>query len=400
MKIVIVITRYGGDVVGGQETLVREFAERLCARGHEVTVLATCVRSLGTWADELPAGATSENGVRVERFPTVPRDHELAGRIQHAINAGLDLPESMQRAWVRNTGYSPGLQRRLDELALTSDVLLFAGYLFSSTVDGALRQPSKSVVLPLLHDEPNARFATTGNVLRGVAGLIFNTAAERDLGERLWGPLPPSSIVGGGVATLGAAPDVQRWRDHRGITGDVIAHAGRRGEGDKNLPLLIEAVTAYNLMRRGGEPLLLVTMGSGTPAIPRSARPYVVDLGFVSDAERLAWQAAAIAVANLSLNESLSLVLLEGWSVGTPAIVHADCDVTRRACAESSGGLWVTGVDEFVAAVDRLRDDPALRQSLADAGLRYVARRYSWDAVMDRLEAALGLLVPAPVAGP
>jgi glycosyltransferase involved in cell wall biosynthesis len=39
--------------------------------------------------------------------------------------------------------------------------------------------------------------------------------------------------------------------------------------------------------------------------------------------------------------------------------------------------------------VDRLRTDPGLRDALACAGRRYVARRYSWPAVLGRLEAAV-----------
>src|ERR1700737_395831 len=102
MRIAFVITRYGADVVGGQESETREFAERLAARGHQVSVLSTCVRSLVTWANDVAPGVTIENGVRVERFPAQGRDHVLVGRLQHAIDAGLGLPEHLERPWGRN----------------------------------------------------------------------------------------------------------------------------------------------------------------------------------------------------------------------------------------------------------------------------------------------------------
>jgi len=37
-SIAMVVQRYGADLVGGSETLAREYAERLGGRGFEVTV--------------------------------------------------------------------------------------------------------------------------------------------------------------------------------------------------------------------------------------------------------------------------------------------------------------------------------------------------------------------------
>ncbi|CAN5744993.1 hypothetical protein BH20VER1_BH20VER1_21090 [soil metagenome] len=38
--------------------------------------------------------------------------------------------------------------------------------------------------------------------------------------------------------------------------------------------------------------------------------------------------------------ESLSIVLLETWAVGRPAIVNAKAEVLKGHCARSNGGLW------------------------------------------------------------
>jgi len=80
---------------------------------------------------------------------------------------------------------------------------------------------------------------------------------------------------------------------------------------------------------------------------------------------------------------------MEGWLSGTPAIVDAGCAVTREHCAESGGGVWVGDAEEFAAVVDRLRGDPGLRTALGESGRRYVSCRYSWPAVLGRLEAAV-----------
>ena len=61
--------------------------------------------------------------------------------------------------------------------------------------------------------------------------------------------------------------------------------------------------------------------------------------------------------------------------------------------AQSGGGVWVRNAEEFAAVLDRMRADPSLRTALGEAGRRYVARRYSWPAVLRRLEAAVRELV-------
>ena len=46
-RVAFVVPRYGVDVVGGAETLVRGFAEHLAAEGHAVEVFTTCARESG-----------------------------------------------------------------------------------------------------------------------------------------------------------------------------------------------------------------------------------------------------------------------------------------------------------------------------------------------------------------
>ena len=55
-RIAFVPPRYGDDVVGGAETVLRQAAERLAARGWEVEILTTCVRDHYTWANAYPPG--------------------------------------------------------------------------------------------------------------------------------------------------------------------------------------------------------------------------------------------------------------------------------------------------------------------------------------------------------
>ena len=67
-----------------------------------------------------------------------------------------------------------------------------------------------------------------------------------------------------------------------------------------------------------------------------------------------------MALVSPSANESFSLVLLEAWVAGVPAVVNGRCAVTREHCERSGGGLWFDGYAQFEAVVDRL-DDADLR---------------------------------------
>jgi glycosyltransferase involved in cell wall biosynthesis len=393
MRLAIVAPRYGPGIVGGAETLCRDHAERLRAAGHDVEVLTTCARDHFTWRNELPAGRTVIDGVTVHRYPvTITKDWATVTTLHARLDAGFRLDEAAERRWVENTGYSEPLLAGIAEAAQRVDAVLFAPYLFASTVFGARVAPERSLIIPCLHDEAYARFGIVQETLRGAAGLIFNSAPERDLARALLGDtLPDNRVVGVGFDEPGAL-DPDAWRQRTHIDGDIVSYAGRR-EIAKNFPLLLEWMTAYNQSLSRCGPATLAAMGSGDIRAPRSARRVVRDLKFAPQHDKLQAFAASVATAQLSLNESFSYVLMESWLAGTPVLVHADCAVTRAHCEESGGGLWVREAETFAEALDRLRRDPALRARLAASGGRYVRTHYSWPAVLARLEGAVRELV-------
>ncbi|HZI37358.1 MAG TPA: glycosyl transferase family 1, partial [Acidimicrobiia bacterium] len=74
-RIAFVPPRYGDDVVGGAETVLRQAAERLAGRGWEIDILTTCARDHYTWANAYPAGSERHGDLTVFRFPVVhPRE--------------------------------------------------------------------------------------------------------------------------------------------------------------------------------------------------------------------------------------------------------------------------------------------------------------------------------------
>src|SRR6516165_7457506 len=91
-RLAVVVPRYGPDVVGGAESVVRELAEGLAERGHAVDVLTSFARDHTTWHNEYPEGAEVVDGVTVRRFPAVVSRTRNARVLFHrAIAAGSPL---------------------------------------------------------------------------------------------------------------------------------------------------------------------------------------------------------------------------------------------------------------------------------------------------------------------
>jgi glycosyltransferase involved in cell wall biosynthesis len=84
--------------------------------------------------------------------------------------------------------------------------------------------------------------------------------------------------------------------------------------------------------------------------------------------------------------ESLSLLALESFAVGTPILANARSDVLVEHCRSSNAGLWYADRDEFVEALRVLLSDERLRRTLGQNGKDYVRRNYRWDVIMSKYE--------------
>jgi len=86
-RLLFVVPRFGRDVVGGAETLVRGLVTRALGPGDQATVATTCAVDHATWRNVLPAGESVEDGIRVLRFPVGARDAERHGRLHGRLQA-------------------------------------------------------------------------------------------------------------------------------------------------------------------------------------------------------------------------------------------------------------------------------------------------------------------------
>lgn len=392
-RVAFVPPRFGPQVVGGSEAVIREVAIGLAARGWEIEVLTTCAINHYTWANDLPEGTSQEDGVTVRRFPTVPQASRSGLRAQRAIQAGTIPPLDDQWTWVSWRFTVPGLFRHLLRHGGGFDSVVFSPYLFWNTTACMAAVPDNAVVMPCLHDETYARLDVVRPALAAPKSVWFLSEPEHELAHSLGAVAPRHTVTGAGVGVPDRyEPD--RLRARHGLTRPFLLYAGRR-ELDKGWDWLLGAYAES--LRNGLTGVDLVTIGTGDVAVPpelglAALGGRVVDLGFVSETERNDAFAAALAYVQPSRMESFSRTIMEAWLAGTPVLAITGSAVVAWHCERSGAGLPFADGTELARHVSRLLSEPAEAAAMADRGRRYVLDNYSWPVVLDRMEADLASL--------
>ena len=378
--------RYGPGVVGGAESVLAETARGLAERGWTVEILTTCARDHFTWANEFPEGVSVDGPLTVRRFAAVVDTPRIERATLHArILAGETLTITEQQRWVNDDLRVPDLFHHLLDRGDEYRALVFAPYLFWPTFACGQVVPERTILMPCLHDEPEARLPLFAPLFSGTHGVWFLSEPEAALAHRIQ-PLPPrTALIGAGVS-VPAGYDPEGFRSRYGLDGRFVLYAGRR-EGAKGWEVLVDsfadAVARHNL------PFTLVTTGTGPVLPPASLVGRVVDLGFLPEDELANAYAAADAYLQPSALESFSRTIMEAWLAGTPVIANADAAVVRWHCERSGAGLLYETPEELAACLDFVAQRPDEARKLASGGRAYVLGNYSPSDVLDGIESTL-----------
>lgn len=384
-RIAFVPPRYGTEIVGGSEAVMREAAHGLAGRGWQVDVLTTCARDHYTWHNEYPAGTTTDDGVVVHRFPVedAARNRER-NRIEARIQSGASVSFSDQLVWLDGLFRVPALFHHLVMNANLYEAVILSPYLFWTTVTGATIVPERTIVMPCLHDEPYAYLDVLEPVLSDVARLWFLSEPEHQLAHRC-ATLPPHEVTGAGVH-IPERYDPEGFRARHGLERPYLLFAGRREHG-KGWDSLLSAF--HFALRQHDLPFDLVTIGVSPAGSQPDASGRVHDLGFLDEDEVPDAFAAATAYIQPSTNESFSRTIMESWLALTPVIVNAGSEVLQWHCDRSGGGLTYSDEFELAQCLSFLAAAPDAAARLAQSGRDYVLANYRWDVVLDAMEAGL-----------
>ncbi|WP_402466262.1 glycosyltransferase family 4 protein [Isoptericola aurantiacus] len=365
-----IVCPYSFDAPGGVQFHVRDLAEALRTRGHEVSVLAPAGDDT-----EVPDVVTSAgravpvryNG-SVARLAFGPR---AASRVRRWIDAGdfdvLHLHEpmtpsvSMLALWVAH------------------------GPVVATFHTSQVRSRALQVAFPLLRQ----------SLEKISARIAVSEDARRTLVDHLGGD---AVVVPNGVYVDGfdVAPD-PRWQGTS--EAPTIAFLGRLDEPRKGLQVLAEA--APRILRSvPGARFLVAGRGDAGRAAAEAAlgehARSVEWLGGVSDADKAALlRSADLYVAPQTGGESFGIVLVEAMSAGT-GVVASDLGAFRRVLDDGAAGrLFRTGEpDDLAAAVLAALADPADTQARRERASRFV-RHFDWSTVTDQVLAVYEMSVAA-----
>ncbi len=381
-KIAFVIPWYGKDIPGGAEAECRRTAENLAKRDLKVEILTTCIHKHDSdWGINYhPEGITIENGVKVRRFRVDQRRGEIFNLLNAKILKGGILSESEEKIFLQNMVNSRHLYNFIRDNA-KSYIFFFIPYLFSTTYYGARISPKNSHLIACLHDEGYARFKHFKRLYPRLAGIIFHTKSEMELGRSLYDlDEERCYLLGEGVDTdFTKNPD--RFRKKYSISEPFILYAGRKAQG-KNVDILIDFYKKYR-ERHPDTPLKLVLLGGGE--LPGAYRDVegMIDLGFLPVQDKYDAMAAANIFCLPSDKESFSIVIMEAWLCDTPILVNGNCAVTKEHVIRSNGGLYFSNYPEFEESVNTLLNNQVLAKKLAKAGRNYVLANYTWDKICE-----------------
>ena len=393
------LAQFYAPIVGGEERMTESLAAELAARGHDVAVAT--LRQPGLAAFELL------DGIRVHRLPGLAQrigrlfsedgrrhappapDPETVIALRRVI--ALERPDVVHgHNWLAHA-YLP-----LRHNHAAAYVLSLHDYSLVCAIKRMMRLgepcsgpgPLKCVACAGRHygravGPPVALLtALSGRAQRRAADLFLPVSNEvaRRCGLAAAG-LPyevvPNFRTERESPPAGELPPRKRLPDEPFIlfAGDVTT--------DKGVGVLLDA---HSRMKTSA-PLVL----AGRPVEPDllPMRDDVINLGLLPHDELLAaWKRCAVGVVPSIWPDPFPTVALEAMAAGT-AVVVSRIGGLPEAVVDGESGLLVEPGDagELARALDRLLDDPALRERLGAGGQERV-QRFTAPAVVPLYEAA------------
>lgn len=246
------------------------------------------------------------------------------------------------------------------------------------------------VITPHHHPKWNGhRYRVYDSIYRQADAVLAATAAESNALQALGVSAERIHVIGG--AAEPAIPTDPRRFLHKLMRppdpcilfiGQMYAYKG-----------IAALLAAADIVNGRGLAVNLVYIGPTTSysenLFKEESRPWLYVLGPVSKQDK--WDAidAARVVCVPSSQEAFGLVLVEAWQKGVP-VIGGDIPATREVVQHGRTGLLVPPGD-VEALADALFDvcsDEAAAKEMGQHGAATAAERFTWKAVVDRVNVA------------
>ncbi|MEV8059392.1 glycosyltransferase family 4 protein [Streptomyces antimycoticus] len=347
-----IVCPYSWDVPGGVQFHIRDLADHLIRRGHQVSVLAPA-------DDETPLPPYV---VSAGRAVPVPYNGSVA-----RLNFGF-LSAARVRRWLHDGGF--------DVIHIHEPTSPSLGLLACWAAQGP-------IVATFHTSNPRSRamiaaYPILQPALEKISARIaVSEYARRTLVEHLGGD---AVVIPNGVDVdfFADAEPKEEWR------GETIGFIGRIDEPRKGLPVLMRALPKIFEARPGAR-LLIAGRGDekeAVAALPAPLRERVEFLGMVSDEDKARLlRSVDVYVAPNTGGESFGIILVEAMSAGA-AVLASDLDAFAQVLDGGAAGELFANedADALAAAAVRLLGDDKRLTELRERGSRHV-RRFDWSTV-------------------
>lgn len=396
-KIAIVVQRGGKDIVGGSEGYAYQMANILSAV-FKVDILTTTAKDHISWNNHYPEGVEVQNeNFNIVRFNNdfIRDDYWL--RLNGALEKETNLlvyailseeektvhREKFSRVsfgyathWIKREGpYSSKLLNFIKENNKSYDTFIFMTYLYPTTYFGVdmVENKKKIFFIPTYHDELPA-YLPIFQKYRKYNHLFLTRSEQKTAEELIYKKRVDGQIVGFGMKDKVGQGDIGK------SDGKYVLYAGRLEE-TKGVQRLYDFFCRY--VDEEKSEIRLYTIGDGH--LKNFKHRAVEYKGFVSEEEKLSLMKDALLFIHPSAFESLGIVLLESFMMGTPALVNGECEVLAEHIEDSKAGFSYWNYDEFKLYLNEALNGKESYMIKSENARKYFENNYSLEEYKRKL---------------
>ncbi|MCL8267314.1 glycosyltransferase family 4 protein [Leptospira weilii] len=418
-KIAVVSPIFSDKVSGGSEKLIFQLVE-LLATDFEITVLTTRSLDYITWKNSIPIrrknffyeGTNHSKPIRFEEKTSSlggkykvlqftvekQRNMERFSRLSKKIleRPSLQNKENINHWLIEQGPYTPELIQFIESRKSEYDIFFFVSYLYYPLVFGMPLVAEKSIIIPTFHDEPPAYLPIYKEILTDQSSYSFNTPEELNVFRNVLGYKPSTySIIGMNLNLdqCPSGPSENIYADYHKSSLEknsnreetpFLLYVGRVDQGKGFLEM---AEWFLEWKKNSKLPHKLKIAGKIASKIPNriSEDKNIEFLGFVEEQIKFELIQNCACLINSSPLESFSIVLMEAWLKGKPALVNGRSDVLKGHCLRSNGGLFYFDRKSFFATLDFILNHPKESFEMGRNGKKYVEQNFNPKTVREKL---------------
>lgn len=416
MKPLAIVTPWFGEKeVGGAETLAYELANRL-SRKLPVVVLTTCssesLKAYEWYVNKYKSGTQKRSSYTIKRFKVDKKNYPkfekiifeklLPIPISKLISGTSPLKNAEEETFLRNNINSKSLERHIRLFYWKYSAFLFLPYLYGTTITIIKKLypilKNKIILQPCLHNEAYAYLKIISEIFSLSDRILYNSAGEQILSNRLFGfPVYQKGVVVGS----GINWDYSKIReDYSPVNKQIstlesksfIFYLGKKSI-EKNTDLLVRSF--LNFKKRYPSELKLLLAGTGDGY--GNEEYGIIDLGRISEDDKMFLYKNMKAFVNPSVNESFSRVVMEAWLNKKVVLVHKDCLATSTLVMQNKSGFIAETIEEWTdlfKMIDEVSSETLLEYG--ERGYHYAKENTDWEQVVNRYINIINDLNPKP----